>query len=49
MPYCARCARSLVSGLQQIVKVISSLGDFMSIKIHACVGGTAVREDVKVS
>lgn len=33
---------------QQIVKVISSLGDFMSIKIHACVGGTAVREDVKV-
>lgn len=32
---------------QQIVKVISSLGDFMSIKIHACVGGTAVREDVR--
>jgi translation initiation factor 4A len=32
---------------QQIVKVISSLGDFMDVKIHACVGGTAIREDVK--
>jgi translation initiation factor 4A len=32
---------------QQIVKVISSLGDFMDIKIHACVGGTAVREDIR--
>eukprot|EP00602_Paraphysomonas_sp_CaronLab_P004617 CAMPEP_0185017320 /NCGR_PEP_ID=MMETSP1103-20130426/285_1 /TAXON_ID=36769 /ORGANISM="Paraphysomonas bandaiensis, Strain Caron Lab Isolate" /LENGTH=401 /DNA_ID=CAMNT_0027546665 /DNA_START=18 /DNA_END=1223 /DNA_ORIENTATION=+ len=32
---------------QQIVKVITSLGDFMSIKIHACVGGTAVREDIR--
>lgn len=32
---------------QQIVKVIMSLGDFMNIKIHACVGGTAVREDIR--
>merc|ERR1712022_81765 len=32
---------------QQIVKVITALGDFMSIKIHACVGGTAVREDIR--
>jgi translation initiation factor 4A len=32
---------------QQIVKVTSSLGDFMNIKIHACVGGTAVREDIR--
>ena len=32
---------------QQIVKVIGSLADFMSIKIHACVGGTAVREDIR--
>jgi translation initiation factor 4A len=32
---------------QQIVKVISSLGDFMSIRTHACVGGTAVREDIR--
>jgi len=32
---------------QQIVKVISALGDFMSMKIHACVGGTAVREDIR--
>lgn len=32
---------------QQIVKVIASLGDFMNVKIHACVGGTAVREDIR--
>lgn len=32
---------------QQIVKVISSLGDFMSVKVHACVGGTAVRDDIR--
>lgn len=32
---------------QQIVKVIMSLGDFMNIRIHACVGGTAVREDIR--
>eukprot|EP01039_Chlorochromonas_danica_P007096 gene7096-7848_t len=33
---------------QQIVRVISSLGDFMNIRIHACVGGTAVREDIRI-
>lgn len=31
----------------QIVKVISALGDFMHVKVHACVGGTAVREDIR--
>eukprot|EP01035_Chromulina_nebulosa_P019196 gene19196-25045_t len=33
---------------QQIVKVASALGDFMNLKIHGCVGGTAVREDMKI-
>jgi len=33
---------------QQIVKVISALGDFMNVKVHACVGGTAVREDQRI-
>ena len=32
---------------QQIVKVVAALGDFMNIKIHACVGGTAVRDDIR--
>ena len=32
---------------QQIVKVIVSISDFMSVKVHACVGGTAVRDDIK--
>lgn len=32
---------------QQIVKVLTSLGDFMGIRIHGCVGGTAVREDIR--
>ena len=31
----------------QIVRVITSLGDFLNVKVHACVGGTAVREDVR--
>ncbi len=32
---------------QQIVKVVRSLGDFMNIQVHACVGGTAVRDDIR--
>merc|ERR1711907_437047 len=32
---------------QQIVKVMIALGDFMSVRIHACVGGTAVRGDIR--
>jgi translation initiation factor 4A len=32
---------------QQIHKVISDLGKYMKITTHACVGGTAVREDVE--
>ena len=31
----------------QIVRVITALGDFMNLRVHACVGGTAVREDVR--
>jgi len=31
---------------QQIQKVIIALGDYMQIQCHACVGGTAVREDI---
>jgi translation initiation factor 4A len=32
---------------QQIHKVCGALGDFLSINIHACVGGTLVRDDVR--
>merc|ERR1712096_441932 len=32
---------------QQIQKVCVALGDYMKIIIHACVGGTAVREDIR--
>lgn len=32
---------------QQIVKVITAIGDFMNIRVHGCVGGTAVREDIR--
>ena len=31
----------------QIQKVIIALGDYMQCKVHACVGGTAVREDIR--
>ncbi|KAI7903364.1 ATP-dependent RNA helicase eIF4A [Cokeromyces recurvatus] len=30
----------------QIQKVVMALGDFMGIKSHACIGGTAIREDI---
>jgi translation initiation factor 4A len=33
---------------QQIVRVVSSLGDFLNVKVHACVGGTAVRDDMRI-
>ncbi len=32
---------------QQIQRVVFHLGDFMGIKTHACVGGTAVRDDIR--
>jgi translation initiation factor 4A len=32
---------------QQTQKVIESLGDYMGAKVHACVGGTAVRDDIR--
>eukprot|EP01067_Filipodium_phascolosomae_P001430 Filipodium_phascolosomae@DN1953_c0_g1_i2.p2 len=31
---------------QQIQKVVLALGDYLKVKCHACVGGTAVREDI---
>jgi len=33
---------------QQIVKVVLALGDFMQIKVHGCIGGTAVRDDIQI-
>jgi len=32
---------------QQIQKVIIALGDYLNVQVHACVGGTAVREDIR--
>lgn len=32
---------------QQTHKVIESLGDYMSAKVHVCVGGTAIRDDIQ--
>ncbi|KAA8499240.1 ATP-dependent RNA helicase eIF4A [Porphyridium purpureum] len=31
---------------QQIQKVVESLGDYMKLRCHACIGGTRVRDDV---
>jgi len=33
---------------QQIHKVLNALGDYMQVESHACVGGTAVREDIQI-
>mmetsp|Transcript_8262 Transcript_8262/g.12457 ORF Transcript_8262/g.12457 Transcript_8262/m.12457 type:complete len:415 (+) Transcript_8262:84-1328(+) len=32
---------------QQIQKVVIALGDYMDLQVHACVGGTAVRDDIR--
>jgi len=32
---------------QQIQKVIVALGDYMNVNVHACIGGTNVREDMR--
>jgi translation initiation factor 4A len=31
----------------QIQRVVLALGDYMDIEVHACVGGTAVRDDIR--
>jgi len=31
----------------QIKSVITALGDFLNVRIHACVGGTLVRDDIR--
>ncbi len=33
---------------QQIQKVVSSLGEHLKIRTHACVGGTNIREDIQI-
>jgi len=33
---------------QQIQKVVIALGDFMKVSCHACIGGTNVRDDMKI-
>ena len=33
---------------QQIHRVVSQLGHYLGVRAHACVGGTAVREDMRV-
>ncbi|KAI5078794.1 hypothetical protein GOP47_0006465 [Adiantum capillus-veneris] len=33
---------------QQIEKVMRALGDYLQVKVHACVGGTSVREDIRI-
>ncbi|KAL4365432.1 hypothetical protein AHAS_Ahas07G0105500 [Arachis hypogaea] len=33
---------------QQIEKVMRVLGDYLGVKVHACVGGTSVRQDQRI-
>ncbi|CAJ0605511.1 unnamed protein product [Cylicocyclus nassatus] len=44
------CVQALVMAptrelAQQIQKVMCALGDYMNIKVHACIGGTSIRDD----
>eukprot|EP00271_Cylindrocystis_brebissonii_P008661 TRINITY_DN23134_c0_g1_i1.p1 TRINITY_DN23134_c0_g1~~TRINITY_DN23134_c0_g1_i1.p1 ORF type:complete len:406 (-),score=85.58 TRINITY_DN23134_c0_g1_i1:527-1744(-) len=33
---------------QQIEKVMRALGDYLGVRVHACVGGTSVKEDQRI-
>ncbi|GKV03642.1 hypothetical protein SLEP1_g15915 [Rubroshorea leprosula] len=44
MPGSGACAPSRELA-QQIEKVMRALGEYLGVKVHACVGGTSVRED----
>lgn len=33
---------------QQIEKVMRALGDYLQVRVHACVGGTSIREDLRI-
>jgi translation initiation factor 4A len=33
---------------QQICKVVRNLGDFLNVSSHACIGGTLVRDDIRI-
>ncbi|XP_057832248.2 eukaryotic initiation factor 4A-6-like [Cryptomeria japonica] len=33
---------------QQIEKVMRALADYLEVKVHACVGGTSIREDLRI-
>mmetsp|Transcript_17392 Transcript_17392/g.31398 ORF Transcript_17392/g.31398 Transcript_17392/m.31398 type:complete len:391 (-) Transcript_17392:32-1204(-) len=33
---------------QQIHRVVSQLGEFMGVRCHACIGGTVIREDIRI-
>jgi len=32
----------------QIAYVVHSIGEFSKVKVHACVGGTVVRDDIRI-
>ena len=32
----------------QIAYVVHCIGEFSNVKVHACVGGTVVREDIRI-
>jgi len=32
----------------QIAFVVHSIGEYLQTKVHACVGGTVVREDIRI-
>ncbi|GLJ28499.1 hypothetical protein SUGI_0560800 [Cryptomeria japonica] len=33
---------------QQTEKVMRALGDYLQVKVHACVGGTSIKEDIRI-
>ena len=49
---CDRCQALILAPTRelahQIQKVVVAIGDYTPVKVHACVGGTAIREDLRI-
>ncbi|KAF9612593.1 hypothetical protein IFM89_002189, partial [Coptis chinensis] len=53
LDYCSVYCQALVLAptrelAQQIERVMRALGDYLEVRVHACVGGTSVREDQRI-
>ena len=44
---CSLTINKICNFCLQIQKVMISLGSYMNVKVHACIGGTSIRDDLR--